>query len=507
MLPTVQAQTVDVDQQSAALIDSVVDTYSDTTADLSAYTVSAEMTPFSNADLASIAGTLTIDYHNRTGTSQDALYLRLYPNNAEYADGRMIVDDVTVDGETVLSYSGGDSTLVTISLNSPLSDGDRTTIALSFETRIPTDPIQSYGMFKYDVSTNTYNLAHWLPLLAGWDAEAGWNTGPISINGDPVYTEAATFDVSLTAPADLTFASSGSMVAEPEIDDDLQHLHFVSGPSRDFDMAASEEFVVTTAMAGETEVRSFALPGFEDQSALVLQSGVQAIETYGELIGIYPYRELDIIQADIGNGAGGVEFPGMVFIGRDFYSPDSPSVQRVPHFLEFIVVHEVAHQWFYGVIGNNQYLHAYLDESLANYLSVVYFAANYDAETANEQANYQLRSGYFDYLFQTGDDIVDQPTDAFRSAGVYGVIVYGKGALAFMELRAEIGTKAFFAGLQDYYATYAFDIATPDDMRGAFEEASGTSLEAFWTHWFEEANGLDDYDATDMARLLREMSE
>jgi aminopeptidase N len=167
----------------------------------------------------------------------------------------------------------------------------------------------------------------------------------------------------------------------------------------------------------------------------------------------------------------------------------------------------VAHQWFYGVVGNNQYLHAYLDESLSNYLSVVYFAANYDAETANEQANYELRSGYFDYLFRNGDDIVDQPTDSFRSGGVYGVIVYGKGALAFMELRAEIGTDAFFAALQSYYATYAFGIATPADMKAAFEEAAGTSLEAFWTHWFNEAAGLDDFDATDVARLLREMGD
>lgn len=504
---TAQARQETDDLQSLALIDSVVSTYADTTSDLSAYTVSATFTPYSIADPAAITGDLSIKYHNRTGATQDTLYLRLYPNNAEYADGRMDVSDITIDGETVLSYTSEADTTVSIPLPDPVADGDWVELKLAFTTIIPTDPTQSYGMFKFDTSANTYNLAHWLPLLAGWDEEAGWNTGPISINGDPVFTEAATFDVTLSAPADLIFAGSGSPVGDPEIEGDTQTLHFVSGPSRDFDLAASSSFQVTTAMAGETEVRSFAMPGFETQSAAVLETGVKAIGIYNDLIGTYPYRQLDIVQADIGNGAGGVEFPGMVFIGSSFYSPDSPSVQNIPHILEFIVVHEVAHQWFYGVVGNDQYLHAYLDEALSNYLSVVYFAAAYDAETANEQANYQLRAGYFDFLFNYGDDIVDQPTDAFRTGGAYGVIVYGKGALAFMELRAEIGTDAFFAALQQYFVDYAFAIATPTDMQTAFEEAADASLDEFWTHWFKSADGKDDYDATDYARLLREMSE
>lgn len=493
--------------QLQALTPAAQDLYADVTGELTAYTIDAAMSPFSGADQASITGQVEIDYHNRTGDAVETIYLRLYPNNAEYAEGRMTVDEITIDDEPVISYESEDNTLLTLNLNEPLAVDGRAEIAMVFTSLLPTDPSESYGMFKYDTSADTYNMAHWLPLIAGWDAEDGWNTGPISINGDPVFTEAATFDVTLTAPADLKFATSGSLVDDPTVDGDEQQMHFISGPSRDFDMTASDMFVITTAMAGDTEVRSFALPGFENAAEVVLDTGVKAIETFNDLIGEYPYTELDLVQADIGNGAGGVEFPGMVYVGSNFYSPDSPSVQTVPHILEFITVHEVLHQWFYGVVGNNQYLHAYLDEAMANYLSTVYFAAVYDAETANEQANYELRAGYFDFLFQSGDDIVDQPTDSFRNGGVYGVIVYGKGALAFMELRAEIGTEAFFAGLQDYYRTYAFGIATPDDMQAAFETASDQSLDDFWDHWFRQANGRDDYDATDYARLLREMGQ
>ena len=181
----------------------------------------------------------------------------------------------------------------------------------------------------------------------------------------------------------------------------------------------------------------------------MLESGAKSLQVYNELIGLYPYEELDLVQVAIGNGAGGVEFPGMVFIGASFYDVQSGNID--PNFLEFVVVHEVAHQWFYSVVGNNQYQHAFMDESLANYLSVVYFAAEYGTEDANRQANLNLRLGYFDLLFQQGDQVVDQPTDAFLEHAQYGVIIYGKGALAFMELRQTIGTDAFFAGLHQYY--------------------------------------------------------
>jgi aminopeptidase N len=403
-----------------------------------------------------------------------------------------------------LSYLGQDDTLLTISLNHPLAVDDQITLAFSFVTTIPTDPTQSYGMFKYDTTTNTYALAHWLPLLAGWDVEAGWNTGPISVNGDPVFTEAATFDVRLEAPADLVFATSGSAIDEDTIDGDTSSIHFTSGPSRDFDMSASAAFVVTTATAGETTIRSFALPGSEDEAEVALRTAQQAVESFNSLIGEYPYEELDVMQVEVGNGAGGVEFPGMVFIGADFYDLTSDQAKSVPHLLEFIVAHEVAHQWFYNVIGNDQYMHAFMDEAMANYMTIVYFSDVYDANVANEQANYQLRSGYLDFLFKKGDQVIDQPTDAFPSMGTYGVIIYGKGALAFMELRREIGTDAFFAALQQYFRDFAYKIATPADMRGEFEQASGKDLTEFWTHWFDEADGPDDFDATDLARLLRE---
>lgn len=488
----------------APLTDSVEEDYLRSTRDLTLYEIQAEMTGATADAPAKITGSAQITYLNHTEEALDQLYLRLYPNVAEYAEGSLIVSDIEVDGDEASGELTENDTLLTTELVSPLPIGETIQIELGFVTSIPTNPSQSYGMFKYDSVYNTYSLAHWFPMLAGWDIENGWTIGPVSINGDPVFTEAAVFDVALEAPADLIFVTSGSEVEGEQLG--RQQKHFASGPSRDFVMAASEDFVISELTVDETTVRSYALTGSEEASFQVLTSGAQAIQTYSELIGAYPYEEMDLVEVNIGNGAGGVEFPGMVFIGADYYDGMGSEVD-IPSLLEFIVVHEVGHQWFYGVVGNNQYQHAFLDEALVNYLSVVYFAEVYGAEKANEQANLQLRHGYFNTLFTTGDLIVDQPTDDFDTMGAYGVFVYGKGALGFMELRREIGTDAFFDGLASYYTDFAFRVAQPSDLLSAFEESSGEDLSEFWDHWFHQAAGKEDFDAADLARVLREINE
>lgn len=499
------ASSATSDENYAPLIDSLEAKYLRSTADLTRYEVTAELEPASADALARIVGRATIAYRNHTGAPLRALYLRLYPNAAEYDAGEMTVSRLQVDDANIRGTLGQDDTLLTIPLPEPVAKDATVEVAFRFKTVIPTDPRNSYGMFKYDTDTNTYALAHWLPLLAGWDAEHGWNTGPISINGDPVFTEAAVFSVELTAPAELVVATSGSLIDQETIGNATKR-HIASGPSRDFVIAASPDFEIQERTVGETTVRSYALPDSRPGATLVLEKGAQALETYNDLIGQYPYEELDLVEVDIGNGAGGVEFSGLVYVGSAFYDSDEIGTDR-PGFLEFIVVHEVAHQWFYGVVGNNQYQHAFMDESLANYLSIVYYAAAYGADEANRQANLQLRLGYFNVLFDEGDQIIDQPTDDFPSMRAYGEIIYGKGALAFLELRREIGTEAFFGALQHYYEDFAFLVAEPDDLKAAFETASGQNLDAFWRHWFEEPAGEDDFDATDLARLLRELDE
>jgi aminopeptidase N len=299
------------------------------------------------------------------------------------------------------------------------------------------------------------------------------------------------------------FATTGNEVESVPKEDLVTH-HFVSGPTRDFVMAADADFQVESITVGETVVNSYFNPDDPVTGHAVLTAGAQALEVYNRLGGEYPYEELDLAQIDLGNGAGGVEFPQLVFISGDYYGAGN-ALSLVPGFLEFVVAHEVAHQWWYGLVGNNQYLHAFIDEGLSNYLTIVYFEEIYGEEAAQQQVNYNLKATYFTRLFNDGDEIVDQPTDDFPSQRSYGSIVYGKAALGFGEVRAAIGDEAFFNGLRGYVGEFRFKVAAPSDLKAAFESASGMNLDELWHHWFEAAEGKQDYNAADLARLLRDI--
>jgi hypothetical protein len=453
-----------------------------------------------------ISGTLDLRYVNDTGEELDLLHFRLYPNGDEYAEGGLNLEIVAIDGEPIDLQTSVADTVATIALPGSLADGEMLDIAITFVTTVPTDPVGSYGMFAFDSPTGNYALAHWLPLLAGYDPVTGWLLDPLSEYGDPVFTNAALFDVAITAPDHLVFVTTGSEIEATPAGDGLVRRQFISGPVRDFVMAVGDDFEVMSVEVGETTVNSFHEPGDEHGGELVLTAAAQSLAIFNDYFGAYPYEEMDLVQIDLGNGAGGVEFPQLMFIGGDYYgSPTTPEI--IPRLLEFIVAHEVAHQWWYAMVGNNQYRHAFTDEGLTNFCTVLYFTEQYGEEVGRQQANYNLRASYFNVLFNAGDEIVDQPTDDFPSGQYYGSIVYGKAGLGFEAIDREIGRDAFLAALQSYARDFRFEVATPDDLLAAFETASGQELDELWTHWFEEANGREDFDSADLARLLRELRD
>lgn len=460
---------------------------------LPVYTVSANLVPAS-AEPGRIEGSFRLDLPNFTSDLLSDVHLRLYPNFQDYGGGSMSIADVTVDGSPVTPSFGADPTLATIPLPVPIQPNDWTTIELSFVTTIPSDPVTSYGMFGYFSDTDSYNLAQWLPLLAGWDPESGWLLDWPNTVGDPVFSNAAMFDISFTAPSTLTFVTSGTEVGSESLGVLTTH-NWVAGPMRDFVMSGGSSLNLLEQQVGETTIRSWYFPGYEAAAAMVLQYGVDSFEVFSTAFGAYPYTEMDLIQTRLGDQAAGVEFPGLMYIGTSHYDARST-------YLEFTTVHEVAHQWWYGTVGNNQYVDAFIDEALANASSIIYKEQVFGTEAADQWVRDFLKRPYLTSLFgNMGDMIVHQPTAAFGSNGPYGRMVYGKGGLGFETIRRTIGDAAFFEGLQQYYEQFQFGIANPPALLAALESASGLDLSELWAHWFERAEGAQDFTPEDLLEL------
>jgi aminopeptidase N len=137
------------------------------------------------------------------------------------------------------------------------------------------------------------------------------------------------------------------------------------------------------------------------------------------------------------------------------------------------------------VVGNDVFDAPWLDEGLTTYSSSLYFEFGPSPEFARGLVDYWQQ--HFERLKSEGkDDRIAQDLAYFESLGdpgVYSGVVYTKAALFFQALRQEIGDRAFFEALQQYYLARKYDIAAPADLLAAFEQAAGRKLDAFYDQW------------------------
>lgn len=434
-------------------------------------------------DGASYSGTERLLFTNNEGLTLDGIFLRLYPNaRAIYGGGRLAVTGLTAAGHKIRSDYGQGGTVMRVPLPRPLPPGQQVKLTLAFEGQVPRDfgsngEKTGYGIFN--VSEGVLTLANFYPMLAVYDDE-GWNLDPVHGEGDAVYSDAAFYDVSVTVARDVRVVTSGVAV-DRQVRRDTLTLRYLSGPSRDFFMAMSRDFLVLTEDVDGTAVNSYYLPGQDEGGRAALRFATDALGVFDARFGPYPYTELDAVAVPL-NLAAGVEYPGVILLDSDFYdTADEP-------FFEFATAHEVAHQWWYNVVGNDVIDEPWLDEALTNYSAAVYYEA-VEGEEGLERTLGSWRRAYDNFVREGKDAAVAQPVPAFADTESYGVVVYIKGALFFHALREAVGDDAFFRALREYYQAHKYGIATPEDLLGAFEEASGRGLEELYRHWLYAAEG------------------
>lgn len=435
-----------------------------------------------DAETRSVAGEERVTFVNRTGQPQSEVYFRLFPNAVYYDEGGLSVENISVDGSAAISPElSADDTVLRVPLPQALADGASTEIELSFTTTVPLDSAGSFSILNYASQQGTWVLSDWYPSLAGFEPGIGWRIDPPTLFGDPTFSESALYDVKLTAPAELQLVTTGSEV-DGSINGDEQTRNYSAGPARDFSLVADNDYVSQSAVVGETAVTVYVNPGEEDGAAAAVATATRALQTYGERFGPYPFRELDLVAAPL-NGALGVSWTGIVFL--DGQGLLEALARDNPTSFDFIVGHEVGHQWWGGTVGFNSNDHPFLLEGLTNYSAVLYLEETAGQEIAAQVVAGSVAAPYEALLNSTGDQVADLPIADGQSGR--GPIFYGKAALGFMAIREAIGDEAFLTALRTFASDFDFGIAEPDDLLRAFETASGQDLGEVWSFWFEEA--------------------
>lgn len=416
-----------------------------------------------------IDGSQRVRYTNTEDVPLGELAFRLFPETPGYG-GQMTVDDVWVDGRPTSTRLDFLDSALYVMLDEPIEPGESLTLSLDFRIVVPEGTDIGYGQFSR--ADGILSLPNAYPLLAVYDDE-GWNVEVAPAYGDAVYSDVALYRVEVTAPLDQVVVTSGSTLKRVEPGDGTATTTSVSGPMRDFAIVMSSDFVTSTAMVDGVLVTSYTLAQDVEGGRRALGYATDALRVFGEMFGSYPYAEFDVVQTP--TAAGGIEYPGMAIIAQRLYDEEGG-------YFEFVVVHETAHQWWYGLVGGDQVDEPWLDEALTQYSTSLYFEELAGPRVAEEVRRTAFEERYEDLVSEGRDAPVGQPVQAFSNED-YGPVVYGKGPLFFQALRDEVGDDAFAAILRAYLNRYRYGIATPEGFLSLAEDVSGQELSALYDRW------------------------
>ncbi len=417
----------------------------------------------------SVTGKEHVRYANGEEVPLDQVQFRLFPN---LLGGKMTITNLRVEEMPATPRYDLNDSLMIVPLAQPLAVGAHVNISMEFAIEVPTEVELNYGVFAY--SDDVLTLAHAYPMLCVYDDE-GWNAEIPPQHADVTYADASFFLVTVATPEDATVVASG--VESAPTKRGRQNVWTVAaGPARDFFLAASREFEILSETVGEVTVNSYAPKSLREASQSALETAARAVEIFSQEYAPYPYVEFDVIATP--TLALGVEYPGATVIAQRLYT-DETYAEQTPIFRESTVAHEVGHQWFYNLVGNDQLEEPWLDEALTQFVTWEYFRINYGAGgAAGYEGSLRGRWSRVDNALIP----IGMPA-AFYSAAEYSPIVYGRGPLFFDALRGAMGQDAFDAFMDEYVATFAWKIATAEGLQSLAEEHCACDLAGLFEKW------------------------
>ena len=396
----------------------------------------------------------TIRYYNNTGVSLSDIVFSVQPNRYGNA---FILNSISQDGTAITSYSL-DGQRMTVTLPQPLQAGAATTFALNFKLNIPQKP--SEGLFGYDF--NQINLVDWYPFIVPY--QGGWVLYDSMPWGEHLVYDASDVEMNLKKDSDVTIAVG----ATP--DQNGEWLRYRMYGVRTFAFSASDEFLVSESTTGNTVIRSYYFAGYQTGGEGILSLGTQAVETFSAQFAPYPHQTLAVVQTDLHDG---MEYDGLVFLATEFYGQYTGGSRGN---LATIGVHEIAHQWWFGLVGNDHAIEPWLDEALATYSERIFYENNYPA---NISWWWRYRVDYFD---PTG--YVDTSIYNGGSFRLYTDAVYLRGAHFLDDLRERMGYGNFSKFLKEYATRYSHGRATSADFFALVHETINVDISDLLGNYF-----------------------
>ena len=419
-----------------------------------------------------------------------------------------------------------DNTLMEVRLMKPLQPGDSVVFHCDFVERVPE------GGERTGHQGRDYNIAQWYPQIATYD-RYGWDKNQY-LGGAEFHDEYGTFDVAVTLPRSFTLGFTGTLLNPEEVypDSVRQRLAESSGKDetvriadfskqewgdndtlsrtwkfhadhvRDFAWTADEHYIWDVAHwspgPGQPSVAVHALY-FDDKAEFwkdVAHFGRHAISFFSSHYGMYAYPSMFVVEGVVG---GGMEYPGVVFIGHIGDKSD--------HSLYGVVVHEIGHSWYPMMIGSNETYYAFMDEGFNTFITatavedyygrfdngyewtewyqrLLHFPNDNEREGIQRQALWLAKTGY--------EEPIATHSYRFAEQRLASTSIYQKTASVMFMLKYVLGDSVFENVMKEYYNRWKFKLPYPEDFYATAQEVSGMKdLRWFFDEWFNRASTCD----------------
>jgi hypothetical protein len=460
-----------------------------------------------------IHGSVEIVFTNGVEFPVDTLWLHLYPNayrdhttafgqdleavgrygfraSPESEKGWIDLSDWSADGEAVVPSVDG--SLAFIPLADPLQPGESILLFGDFDVHVP----KFWSRMGH--LGDTYQITQWYPKMCVLD-ENGWHRARYHWRGE-FYSDYGNYSITLDVPGEFITAATGCVESTSFSEDSLRRTEVWTAENvHDFVWAASPDYTVRehTYVYPESlgscsvSVHLVLLDDSDDHWDEVPAVIDSTLLYYGEWYTPYPYEDLWVVEPVVVS-AGGMEYPQFVFS-----VPDFPFLR----ILEMVTMHEIGHQWFYGMLGNDEVEEAWLDEGMNTFSELRYMQRRHGfSGNMSRTPDWILELSDQDMSLMTyvtgtlaGEEVpvLSNATEAGDGSHPTGFTYYAKPALFMRMLQRQMGEEDFNQVMSIYFERFMFHHPHTDDFQAIVEEVTGKSWDEEFNFWLRGTANAD----------------
>lgn len=361
-----------------------------------------------------------------------------------------------------------DQTDIRVPLPRAVLPGEKITLDVVWTSRLP-GIVERTGYVK-----DFHMVAQWFPKIARREPDGTWAHFPFNAESE-FYADYGNYDVTIDVAQGMVVGATGSLVDEHDAAG--RHVsHYRASSVHDFAFTAWQSFRAREEMMGDVRVRVLYPPGNDRNAERTLAAVRHGLSRYGALFGRYPYPTLTVVHPpEFAPQASGMEYPTLITTGFPWCTG------YLSTFVERVTLHELGHQWFYGLIGTDEHSFPFLDEGLTTFAESSAMRALYGEGNGLAAAGLRIDgNAYFRALAAEAghDDIVARPAASFSTFREIGALVYARTGTILETLGRVYGRPALDRALGRYARRYRFEHPSPKHLVAAVREVMGDDAAA-----------------------------